>query len=364
MAFIMCIGIFILYKNNNFKLINKLDMLILLYLIYNLISFIFFIFSDLPISVYFMEFSNSILPIILFYFFGRLNLDNSFYNITLYALAACFAIGFYFQLTVPSNYMAFMSNIDGIGQNPLSYKLNYRSYLGLTATGSLSAIGVLLSFNLMYKRNFKAGKIIFLICFLALILTFRRAALYTGLFALIWMNYLIIFKFKGAKSKIKILLVEFVFMCSALYWLISSNQEFLDDLYERFYSFSDAIESRSDTWLKGLSNTQNILFGDGLGRYGHKAVEYSNLYIPDGNYFRMIAELGVLGFLLFMLIIIISVYNGFSKIKNNYIELCIVIIICLQAVGSNVFSFQLIAPVFWYSVGRCSIYKENKEYFK
>jgi hypothetical protein len=146
-----------------------------------------------------------------------------------------------------------------------------------------------------------------------------------------------------------------------LYWFGSSDAEFFEGLSQRFFSFSDAIDGRSSSWLSGLSNTQNILLGDGLGRYGHKAVEYSDIYIPDGNYFRMIAELGIIGFLLFIVIVFTSLYNGVTKFENNYIGLCIIIMICMQAVGSDMFSFQLVAPIFWYSIGRCSRFNYLKK---
>lgn len=352
MSLIIGLIIIILLKNKNFRLRKGLDMLILAYAGYNLLSFVSFIFSDLPLSVYFKEFSNSILPIIPFYFFGRLNYQNSFFKIALYSFVACFIIGFYFQLMLPMNYMIFMDNLDSSGTNPLGYTVNYRSIIGVTATGALGAIGLLLSFSLLYNSKFKKGKIAFLICFVTLILSFRRAALYTGLFAVLWMNVLLLLKFKG--SKFKLLFFEFLVLFSFLYWLIDSNPDFLSDLFERFNSFSEAIDGRSNSWLSGLESTQNVLFGDGLGRYGHKAVEYSDMYIPDGNYFRMIAELGVFGFLLFLLIIFVALYKGFSKIKNHYIQLCIIIMVCMQAVGSDMFSYQLVAPIFWFSIGACN----------
>ena len=93
-----------------------------------------------------------------------------------------------------------------------------------------------------------------------------------------------------------------------------------------------------------------------MGRYGHKAVEYSDIYIPDGNYFRMIAEIGIIGVLLFFIIILKALYNGFSNIKTHYIQLAIVIMVCMMSVGSDMFSFQLIAPIFWYSIGACNKY--------
>lgn len=353
MSLIMLIGVFILFKKKLFSIKNNLDLLVSGYIVYNIFSFFWFItISDLPLSVFYKELSNTVLPIILFYFFGRLKETISFYDITLYSLVTCFAVGFYYQFTLPQNYVEFMTNLDGSRSDPVNTILNYRSFLGLTATGSLSAISILLSFNILYKSNFKSGKIIFLICFLALIFTFRRAALYTGFFAMVWMNLLIIIKFNG--PKFKFLFIEFFFIILFIYFFISFEPDFIESVLERFYSFFSAIDERSYTWFSGVSKAKNIVFGDGLGVYGHKAVEFSDTYIPDGNYFRIIAELGVFGFLIFISVILTSFYHGFSNFKNNYIELGLIMIICLQAIGSNIFSFQLVAPIFWYSIGRCN----------
>ncbi|WP_074613583.1 oligosaccharide repeat unit polymerase [Polaribacter dokdonensis] len=352
MSFILVLASTVLYYKKKFLIRKGLDVLVIFYIIYNIFSFVFFTFSGLPYSVFFKEFSNSILPIIPFYFFGRLNYQNSFYNTTLYALAGCFLVGFYFYFTLPYNYMFFMNKIDGTGTNPIGYTINYHSILGITATGSLGAISLLLSLGKLYNSKFKKGKIIFLICLVALVLSFRRAALYTGLFAILWFNYLIIFKFKS--QKFKILFFELFIVLISIYKLLEFNPEFLDDLYERFNSFSDAIDSRSGSWFAGLSHTKSFITGDGLGRYGHKAVEFSNLYIPDGNYFRMIAELGFVGFSIFLLIIFNAIKLGIYNLKDNYINICIIIMVCLQAVGSDMFSFQIVAPLFWFAIGSCN----------
>ena len=139
-----------------------------------------------------------------------------------------------------------------------------------------------------------------------------------------------------------------------IYWTINTYPEFLSSLLERFNSLSSAIAERSDSWFEGLSNTTSIITGDGLGKYGHKVVEFSDLSIPDGNYFRMIAEIGILGFLIFVSIISTAIYKGFLKIRTHYVQLIVIFIICLQSVGSDLFSFQLVAPIFWYSIGACN----------
>ena len=127
--------------------------------------------------------------------------------------------------------------------------------------------------------------------------------------------------------------------------------DLLGDLFlERLDMISDGINERKDSWISTFY-VSNWIIGDGLGVYGHKAVEYSNIYIPDGYFFRLLAELGLPGFILFFIILISSIIISFLKIKYYYIEFSIITGLTLQAIGSDIFSFQLVAPIFWFTCG-------------
>ena len=232
MSFIMGYGIFILYKNKKVNLRKGLDVLVLIYLAYNLLTIFFYLFSGIPVSVFFREFSNSILPIIPFYFFGRLNYDNSFFKLTTAALAFCFLIGFYYQFTLPMSYMQRMHVIDNSGTNPLGYISNYRSLFGLTTTASLASISMFISFSFIFKYNSNISKLFFIICALALILTFRRSALYSSVFALALFNVIVLLKFKS--RVFKLLFFESLFIILVIIWIINVNPEFLSELIERY----------------------------------------------------------------------------------------------------------------------------------
>ena len=301
-----------------------------------------------------MEYSNSILPMICFYFIGKINIRHlKFYDATLYSIFLCFIIGFYFQFNLPENYREFMAKLDNTeGTGPEFFILYFRSLLGITATGSLSAICVLLSINKIYLSKGKRGKLIFLISFIVLLLTFRRSALYVTVFAIFWVNFIAIFLFKFSTRRLIIFELASVFFF--IIFLNYLDPEFINSVIERFGTFTDAIDERNQSWYAGLANTKNMIFGDGLGRYGHKAALYSNNIIPDGNYFRMFSELGFIGLFVFFGIILSALYETYKKIDFLYIETAIIIMICLQAIGSDVFSFQLIAPIFWFAIGRCS----------
>lgn len=347
----MLLGIYYLNKNKFLRLNHPIDFIVVSYLSYNLFSIVPFLLSGLPIGVFIKEFSNSILPLIFFYFFGKSPVSDLFYNRTLKALIAIFLVGFLLQYTVPLSYAIHMNKIDAVGGTSQIYFLsNYRSYLGLTATGSLSAVSVLLALDKIFESNFKNGKFAFLVSAIALLLTFRRAALFTGLFAFLWLNAA--YFFLRIRTKWQMLFLVGIFVVSGACTFKLFNKELFENVILRFMSFSEAINERSGDWWAGLNNTTNILTGDGLGRYSHKAVEYSDVFISDGNYFRILAEVGIIGFALFILIIISALIKSIINFKKYYLEMGLIIMICLQAIGSNVFAFQLIAPIFWFTLGR------------
>jgi hypothetical protein len=114
---------------------------------------------------------------------------------------------------------------------------------------------------------------------------------------------------------------------------------------------SEAFDERSTNWLDSFKQA-NFLIGGGLGAFGHKAVPYSKVIIADGNYFKMFAELGIIGVFVFLSILVSSIFKGMQDLKNKYLELGIVVGLSLMAIGSNIFEYQIIAPVFWYSMGK------------
>ena len=354
MSIIMLCSTYYLVKNNLFSIRTYLDLIVSFYITYNTISILWFLWTGLPVDVFIMEYSNSILPIICFYFIGRIDReDTSFYKITWYALIIGFSIGFYYQIALPENYREFMAKMDNSGEtNPLAFISAFRSLFGVTATGSLSAIGLLMSFAIILMSKVKKGKIGFFICFVTLIFSFRRSALYVCLFAILWINYLSFFKFKTSKWRLLFFEICMVFLSISLISIFDPS--FFKSLTSRFSDLSNALKERNSNWIEGLSHASNLVVGDGLGRFSHKAAQYTDDILPDGNYFRIIAELGVFGILIFIAIIFVSLKKGLAKLADNYLEIGIIIMLCMQAVGSDIFSFQLLAPIFWYSIGRCN----------
>lgn len=342
----------VLYKDINRhdllrnSIINKL---VLCYIVYNIFSGFFYIFSGIPVSVFFAESSNSILPIFFFYFSSKEKKECfRFYYITLIVLVISFIIGFYLWMNNSEEYKLFMETTEGPGTG-IDF---FQSLYGLTATGAFGVIGFLISSKVVFGSNGRKGKVMMILCFVTTILTFRRGSMFSMFFAIVILHYIAYLKFKFLK--IRYFIVEVLFIYVLYKYYLSDYDLILDSLVERSSEVSQAVGERSFTWTYAFQDL-NFIFGKGLGSVGHKSIGFSKVLIADGNYFKMIAEIGVFGVLIFFSILISSFWNGFKDLRNKYLDLGIIFCICLIAIGSNIFTFQSIAPIFWYAIGRASI---------
>lgn len=349
----------LLYKNLSKRILlhnSTINKLVLLYISYNTVSIVWFLFTGFPVSVFIAEWSNSILPIFFFYFaYVDVNRKNSFYNITLGALFVSFLIGFSLWILEPPFYRVFMDTTEGPGTDMLFFQ----SLFGLTATGVFGFVGFLISSHIVFTSNARKGKISLIVCMLATILTFRRSSLFVLAFSILIMHFIGYFRYGFVKKRY--FLIEALFLYGIYIYVAGNYGDFFTSLIERGSMISEAFNERSGTWNFAFDNG-NLIMGDGLGAFGHKAIGYNKVLIPDGNYFKIFAEIGAIGTLLFFFIIVSSIVFGFMNFRNKYLELGIVFGLSLIAVGSNVFSYQSLMPIFWYSIGRLSLkYKENEK---
>lgn len=331
-----------------------LNKLVLGYLFYNTASVILYIYSEIPLSVYFAEWSNSILPISFFYMaHNSVNDDYKFYNNTLIVIIISFILGFYLWITEPPVYRVFMDTTEGPGTDMFFFESLY----GLTATGALSVIGFLISTRIIASSSGKGGKLAMLICVIASLLTFRRSSMLALFISFLFMHYLLFWQYNFIKKRY--FLLEAIFLISIYNYFVNDYSEFIDSILERGSMVTEAFSERSGTWGYAFQDF-SVIFGKGLGSAGHKAIGFSKTLIPDGNYFKMISEIGILGSFLFISIIIAFVFLSIKEFINNYLEVGIVLSICLIGIGSNIFEYQSIAPIFWFSIGRISHNHINK----
>jgi len=129
--------------------------------------------------------------------------------------------------------------------------------------------------------------------------------------------------------------------------------------YERFDTIDSMISDRNHQWLNALKVFFEYPWGIGIGMLSHiTAAQGFELACPDGNYFRILGELGLYGFVVFILLLGTAIVRGLFHV-NIFYGLALMVF-SLQAIGSNVFDFYYTSFLFWFLVGGAlAIYRKN-----
>ena len=122
-------------------------------------------------------------------------------------------------------------------------------------------------------------------------------------------------------------------------------------VYYRLVSLPGSIAQRSDQWVGAANNMKSIWLGNGLGANGHRAIGYTEHLIADGGLAKLYVECGIVGTSIFIFLILLVLKRGFSDLKKTAPETGIVLITILTSIGSNMMSFALSVPVFYYYMG-------------
>ena len=114
-----------------------------------------------------------------------------------------------------------------------------------------------------------------------------------------------------------------------------------------------AIGERSERWIAAVNNMYSTWLGNGLGANGFKAIGIEDAHaVTDGGLVKMYCEQGIFGFSMFIYAVILSFKSGLKNIRKYCAELVLTAAALILSVGSDVLSYQLTAPVFWFAAGR------------
>jgi hypothetical protein len=349
-----------------FKGSNKIGVreLFFLYILYNIFSISGYLYNGIPISAFIKDFSNQLLPMIFFCLPSSKSFNKEkYYDLLLSSIIFCIIVGLYFYVAKPSYYFNYLARTY-MTYNKDTYLMHprFNSFVGSTLLGSLAVIAMIVSLYRVLKNRSQVFKyiLLYLLSFSGAILTMQRSAMVIALMILFF-SVVIAINTAGM-SKIYLFLTYLLFAVLVAFGIIKFNSTLLRYFNNRIEAVNiDLITSRSDQWVQTIKNSPNIIFGSGLGSAGHKAIGYSKYVITDGSLFKIFAEFGIIGFLLFMVIVFICLEKAF-RYKSFYIrEIAIVTIFLLQSIGSNSLSFQLLLPVFWLSLGIITFSKINIE---
>lgn len=148
-----------------------------------------------------------------------------------------------------------------------------------------------------------------------------------------------------------------VFICSILYIVVNIDVDgalsYTDLLLRRFENLGSAGGERDMQWLGVIDAVKTYPIGFGLGALSHKGVNMGfPLSCPDGNYFRILGDTGVMGLIIFVFLNVSTIF--FLLRRKQYGCMCALLVFLAQAVGTNVFDLYYSSFIYWFLMGASS----------
>lgn len=330
--------------------LNRIDILVLMYLVYCTVSVVAVLLNGISIVTYLQATSNSLLPII-FYYAARKD-GGMFYNRFLYAVLFCCLIGSVLLFVRPLWFYLYCKDY-GYSYTRLS------SCIGSTAVGCLSISAILVSIKMVIDKNGKKGKLFYALSVVFAFISMQRSAWIVAFLSIVIMHYYAFVKWKCLKKKYVLYEIVSIICVTIL------SQKYITNLVitwineHRVSGGYGMLSSRTNQWINALKNT-NWLIGTGFGTTGHKAIGQNVDIITDGSWVCTFCELGIIGTGLLLGIVLMAVYFGVKNKRKLFLPIGIIVCISLQAIGSNLFEYQIIMPIFWYAIGNIS-YENNRK---
>jgi O-antigen ligase len=180
------------------------------------------------------------------------------------------------------------------------------------------ALPIILSL-LLTKTGFRTTPILyilFILCSIVLILTFSRGGLLGAVIGLLLVLFYCWSKIQTLLPALLLVLISSILFY--LFWPTDAN----------YYVFSIFFDSDADMSYQYRVSTigpsismflDNPIFGVGIGNYTYRIEDYgySGIIAPHNNILGITSELGLLGFIPFVLIIIKVMYSVWSQIRNT-----------------------------------------------
>ena len=131
---------------------------------------------------------------------------------------------------------------------------------------------------------------------------------------------------------------------------ISAGLTLFAELSTRDLTFGDLLTDRTEQWVNIGSLLSDHPLGIGIGMLSHVTASVGfELAIPDGNYFRILGELGPMGLLAFLGMVYGAIARAY---RSGQVSLALAIgTFAIQGAGTNVFDFYYSGYLFWLFVG-------------
>lgn len=347
----------------------------------NILSFPLTILSGRPISCYTNEIFNYV-PAMLFYFVGASSNVNTekFYKYLLISATISFTIGLFLYFTAPDWYVLKLAEwanrskiaIVEVSEMSVLEHTRFQSYLmSEYAISHFTMFGLAVACFAAFREDkckipSKWVYLSILILLVSAIISQMRVAMFCSVACFLAFVIYDIFISRKGKSLRIILVIILILVTVGTYFVYSNGEQFelvsslMSNRIEEM-SISKALKGRENQ-VENLMSTWNwIIIGHGLGSGGAISLLGGYSGVTDQNYIKILYENGLLGMLLFMIIIIKTLIKAIKKYRYYTIELVIIAFVMVAMLGSNTlcFSYLYILP-FWFAIGRVW----NKKYIQ
>lgn len=342
-----------------------------IFIVYNLISIVFVFSNSIWLEGYYYDVLNFILPMSAFYVGNCLVVDkNKLYDALMYSAIFCCAFGLG-MLFFSSGW--YVERLSIVSQELLGTELgDSEEALHLTRFSSflyspygIQYFGIPAMTILLYKllkTDYGESKIMRLFLFLSLIIFIVSIVLCQMRVSWAYMIILLVsFGWLGMKSpngrRIFLGVIIVLIIGSIAYTSISNSSvgaSLAEPLTSRIaeMSFSTAMSGRTDQYASLLNNWNRPILGYGMGTGGATARIAGLPGASDAGYMKILYENGMVGFILFLLIMVPTVFRILKHPKRYVIEGHIVFFFLIAMLGSNSLSISVYySVILWFALG-------------
>lgn len=365
--FRVILWVLIVFANLRYcKVKSMMDALIVAYVAGAFLSLTGMFFRPYPIEFFYKVFVDSYIPII-FYFIGKHSdnqLQTRFYNRSLIAILFVYIIGFYYAITMPSWYVQKTVEIANLHSSYTEDTIMYArfsSFLDSYHVANLGVFALCISFGMLKTEdkgiNRLLGYISLGVVIVAVLLSQQRVAMFVG--GALFIYYL----FKSSKNKTTILGILGVLIILIFSIPLIIDNTLVSEVLARLSgeSRSVMVSSRIHQWIEALTGSMEPVFGNGIGSGGHIAIEHGwHPAIADGSYFKIWLEGGMYSTVLFLIILIASLWSAFVNRNTCYVEFPILLFFTCSLIGANIIDMPYIIAPMWYAIGRVNKFDRIK----
>ena len=370
---LMIVSFFFMLSNfSKFKPSNLIDFFTILFIVWIMINSITIDYSN-HWKMWYTSLMSNILPMSFYFIAKTVNYDieNILEKATI-PIVVAMIFGLIFYYIEPSWYVAIkMRQIYAATSNG---EISDELLIEMFRLSSFWVTPYVIGYATMYYGDFVLHKLfsettnkkdknkyflLFTLCAIIILLTQFRATIYALVLTIIYLMFF-------AKNKIKISYIILI-ITSGFFILTTVLDEETDtgaNFRERMMKGFDKEHVESRLEFTGGGVDMHSVCGNGFGRYGSIAKSVNNEWpIVDSEYQKIMAELGILGIILFAGLLICGLLMSFRN-KNLQLEFIIIAFFTVAFVGSSCISAETTFPfIFWYVLGRIS-HKSSKSYKK